>query len=239
MFRIKSNQVYASEIAEFLNNELQGEDFIVEEPCSIQHPKSNAVTFIFAEQYLKAEINIKPLLVICPLDLREVNLPCSIIFSKNPKVDFIKVINEFFIERLPHRIHPSAIIEKNAKIGQNVGIGAHSYLGPDVNIGKDTYIGCNVVITGEVEIGRHCVIKDNATIGSEAFSFWYDESGVPIHFPQVGKIVIGDNVWVGSNSTVERQALGETVICDHVKIDDLVQIGHGAVIGEKSQICAA
>jgi UDP-3-O-[3-hydroxymyristoyl] glucosamine N-acyltransferase len=239
MYRIKQNQVYASEIAEFLNTELSGEDFIVTEPCSVIDAKPNALTFIFNKQFLDRRKDVRPLLVICPPDLRSEQLPFSVIFSKNPKVDFIKVINEFFIEKLPHKIHPTAVIEKGARIGENVGIGSHSFIGPDVRIGKDTLIGCNVVITGTVSIGKNCVIKDNATIGSEAFSFWYDESGVPIHFPQVGKIVIGDYVWIGSNSTVERQALGETVIENHVKVDDLVQIGHGAVIGEKSQVCAA
>jgi UDP-3-O-[3-hydroxymyristoyl] glucosamine N-acyltransferase len=236
---MKQNQVYASEIAEFLNAELSGDDFTVREPCSVTNLKKDALTFIYNKKYMNLDTQVRPILVICPLELRGESLAYSAIFTSNPKVSFIKVINEFFVEKLPHRIHPTAVIEPGAKIGENVGIGAHAFIGSEVEIRKDTLIGCNVVMTGDVRVGRNCVIKDNATIGSESFSFWYDEEDTPIHFPQIGKIIIGDYVWIGSNSTVERQALGETVIEDHVKIDDLVQIGHGSVIGERSQVTAA
>lgn len=254
IYKLKKNQIYASEIAEFLNLPHCGEDFIVDEPRSLSNLKPHCVSFLFDIKYFAGmDKTVHPILLIAPPEIysgiedesddilvgKYLYEPSAMIFSKNPKVDFIKVMNEFFTEEYPHKIHVTSVIEcQPENLGSNLNIGPHSCIGPNVKIGKNTYIGANVSIAGDVIIGKDCVIKDGAVIGSESFSFWYDENRVPIHFPQIGRIIIGNSVWIGANSTVERQALGETVIHDQVKIDDLVQIGHGSIIGEGSQIAA-
>ena len=239
MFVLKKNQIYASEIAEFLNNRLYGEDFLVKGPCSLNWQKSESFTFATSSEYLKKiSINIRPLLIICPIDLKDEKISFSAIYSKNPRLDFVKTVQEFFTEEMSHKIHPKSIIESGAKIGENVAIGAHSIIDPEVEIMENTFIGRNVVISGQIKIGKNCVIKDNATIGSEGFSFVYNETDIPIHLSQIGQIIIGNHVWIGSNSTIERPGLDATIIEDHVKIDDLVQIGHDCIIGEKTQITA-
>jgi len=244
MFRLISNNVSASKIAAFLNEKLHGEEFQICKPCSFIKLSENCVTYATNQKNTERIIKkvkkskIKNLLVICPLEMKGKNLPFTAVFSLNPRLGFIKIIRRFFVREIPPKISSKAIIEKEAKIGSNVSIGSCSYVGQDVTIGDSTIIGKNVVINGKVNIGKHCLIKDNTTIGSEGFSFEYDEDDIPIHFPQMGKILIGNHVWIGSNSTIERPALDETIIEDHVKIDDLVHISHNCLIGEKTLIIA-
>ena len=102
---------------------------------------------------------------------------------------------------------------------------------------KELMMRSNDGDTGKVSIGRRCVIKANSTVGSEGFSFIFDKNKLE-HFPQIGGITIGDDVWIGANSTIERAALDDTVIEEGVKVDDLVQIGHNTRIGKFSQITA-
>jgi UDP-3-O-[3-hydroxymyristoyl] glucosamine N-acyltransferase len=232
MYILKPNKIYASEIAEFLNSKLIGKDFIVTEPSSIKNPKKNTV--IYAKDAKMVPTNLKSVLVICPKG--KVSAPY--IPSNNPRLDFIRIVSEFFVDEGKHIIDERAVIEMGAKLGYNIGIGVNAYIGSEVSINDNTIIGKNVVISGKVDIGKNCVIKDNATIGSEGFGFEYDDDDIPQHFPQIGKIVIGNNVWIGSNSTVERPAMDETIIEDHVKIDDLVQIGHNCIVGKGSLITA-
>lgn len=240
MYSIKDNKVYASEIAKLLNYGLCGKDFLVTGFCALDSPRQGCVTFSKTSEYLLSnKPNVAgPLLVICSRDINDKDYPFSIIHSHNPKLSFIRVIEEFFAEKPPNRIHPQAIIDKDAKISTNVAIGANSIIGKDVEIGANTIIMRNVVISGKVRIGENCVIKDNSTIGSEAFNFERDEAGTPIHFPQLGEIIIGNFVWLGSNSTIERPPINETVIKDYVQIDDLVQVGHDCNIGQGTTVAA-
>jgi UDP-3-O-[3-hydroxymyristoyl] glucosamine N-acyltransferase len=237
MFKLKKPEIYASEIAEFINTKLFGLDFIVREPAFISHIKENTFSFLQTEDNIN-NINIpNESLVIC-LSSLTLNLNCSYIFSKNPKLDFIRVINEFFVEIESYKISKSAIIHPNAIIAQNVSIGEHCVIGQDTVIGDNTQILNNVVIGGRVEIGNNCIIKDNSTIGSEGYEFVIDEDGFPIHYPHIGKIIIGNNVWIGSNSTIESAAINDTLIMNHVKIDDLVQIGSGCTIENGCMVTA-
>jgi UDP-3-O-[3-hydroxymyristoyl] glucosamine N-acyltransferase len=239
VYILKPNKIYASEIAEFLNSRLVGEDFIVTTPCSLANMKKDCVTYVKNRDYLEKlrAGDSGHVLAIMPEESTGKQDGVSIILSKTPRLDFIKVIQEFFIDEMKHEISGRAIIEKGAILGKNVAIGANSLIGSEVKIMDNTIIGTNVVIQGKVDIGKNCVIKDNSTIGSEGFGFEYDED-IPLHFPQIGKITIGNNVWIGSNSTIERPALDETILEDHVKVDDLVQIGHHCVVGEGSLITA-
>ena len=145
---------------------------------------------------------------------------------------------EFFSqEEFKTGIHKTAIIEKNSIIGKDVYIGPHCYIGNDVKIGNNTKILHNTCIYGKTEIGSNSIIKSNTTIGSEGFGFTYTGDEL-FHLPHIGSIVIGDNVWIGSNSTVEKSHIDQTVIEDHVKIDDLVHIGHNTIIKKFTQITA-
>ena len=155
----------------------------------------------------------------------------------------------------PIGIHPSSIIGQNCKIDTNVSIGANVVLGDNVTVEQATIIGANTVI-GEnctiaarcelkanvtlcdsVSIGEACIIHSGAVIGCDGFGN-AQENGYWYKIPQLGGVRIGDNVEIGANTTIDRGALGDTIIEDGVRIDNLVQIAHNVFIGAHTAIAA-
>jgi len=231
MYRIKKFEVWASEIAGFLNCELVGNDFLIDGPSHIRVEGPRKVA---SDPSKGPDKNI--------LLLAE-NPPagecCSAyLLTPRPELSLGYVLREFFASKSVHTIHATAVISEEATIGRNVKIGPHAVIGADVVIGDNTIIMSNVVINGPVTVGKNCVIKDGAVIGSEGWGFVGDDDGVPFHPPQLGKVVIEDNVWLGSNSTIERAMIAETHISSNVKIDDLVHVGGAVHIGRRCMITA-
>lgn len=241
MYEQIENACYASEIAEFLRSPLRGADCVVLEPRSVNSLRDNCVIFvdnIWCKDFDYGQLDrYREVVMITDRDVAA-QTPCPFILTPSPRVDFIRVLNRFFVRPNPAGSHPSAVVEHGAVIGGGVSIGAHAFVGAEVEVGEGTSIHQNAVISGKVRIGRRCVIKANATVGSEGFSFVFDRDNNLEHFPQIGEIVIGDEVWIGANATVERGTLDETRIGDGVKIDDLVQVGHNVRIGKNTRIAA-
>ena len=249
MFKERKTKISVKKIAEFLKSDYDGDDFEITSISSMNNIKNNSLLFYSeltnfkfkikdnVEYDLKKLDKYENIAIISTYDIKKkTNIP--IIFSENPRLDFQRVVKEFFTDdEFKPGIHASAIIESNVKIGDNVYVGPNCYIAKDVVIGDNTKILANTVISGVTEIGRNCVISSNCTIGSEGFGFSYNETEF-IHFNHMGKISIGDNVWIGSNCTVEKSQLDQTSIDDHVKIDDLVHISHNVKIKKFSQITA-
>lgn len=240
MYRLKKPKIHSSEVAGLINKDLVGKNIIVTMPASFDELISNCFICITSQdKYDLSKINDREdILVITDIDFRESKVKFPYIVTINPKLDFIKAVNEYFIVWDEIKIAESAKIHSNAKIGRNVSIGENVVIGPDVSIGENSRILNNVVITNQVNIGNNCTIKHNSTIGSEGFDFEIDKFGVPIHYPHIGKISIGDNVWVGANSSIECGKIKDTIIENDVKIDDLVQLGYNCRIGERTLITA-
>jgi len=229
----------AEEIAKFLDKTLHGKNLIIKKVSDIEECEPGDL--IWCRSYTKERVNIinqcQPALVICPEDTAPF-IKVPYICSSNPKLDFIRVLSFCLKPDKPVGIHETAIIYPGAKIGKNAYIGPYSIIGPQVEVGDDCIIGPHVLIEGIVKIGKRFSIKSNSSVGGQGFSFVRDERGVPLHFPHIGKIIIGDDVWMGSSSTIERGGLGTTTICDNVKIDDLVQLGHNITVGKNTCIAA-
>lgn len=153
-----------------------------------------------------------------------------LIVVKNPKRALAKVGNAFFVERPQPGIHPTAIIDAQAKIGDDVYIGPYSVIGK-ASIGAGCVIDSNVRIYDGVILGKGCDIKAGAVLGGAGFGFEKDEDGNRFRFPQVGRLIIGDDVEVGANTCIDRGALSDTVIGDHTKINNLCHIAHNNKIG--------
>jgi UDP-3-O-[3-hydroxymyristoyl] glucosamine N-acyltransferase len=152
-------------------------------------------------------------------------------------------------------IHPSAVIEPSAKIGDNVYIGPYSYIGencsigsgcsiyPSVYIGDNSKIGDNCVLYAGVKvyhecvIGNECVIHAGAVIGSDGFGF-APSAGEYSKIPQLGNVILEDNVEIGANTAVDRATMGSTIIRKGVKLDNLIQIGHNVEVGENTVMAA-
>lgn len=185
---------------------------------------------------------------------RDRNLPW--VSVKDPRLAFARAIALFYQPfHLPPGIHPTAVIDKSATLGNEVAIGAHVVIGakvtlgdhvcihpnvviyPGAIIGSGTVLHANCVIHERTQIGNDCVIHSGAAIGSEGFGFVPTETGwEKMH--QSGITVLEDGVEIGCNSTVDRPAVGETRVGRHSKIDNLVHIAHGCQIGEAVAMAA-
>lgn len=134
------------------------------------------------------------------------------------------------------RVDETAVISGGAVIGDGARIGPHVHVGPGVVLGDECVIEAGVTLTHAI-LGRRVRILAGARIGQAGFGFAESESGL-VRVPQLGRVVIGDDVEIGANSTIDRGALGDTVIGQGVKIDNLVQIGHNVRIGDNCVIAA-
>ncbi len=131
-------------------------------------------------------------------------------------------------------IAPLAVVGERVTIGERVIIESGAVIGDDVQIGDDCVIKANVTIYKECMVGSRVIIHSGTVVGSDGYGYATDERGCHIKRPQVGIVRIEDDVEIGANCTIDRAAYGETVIKRGVKIDNLVQIGHNAVIGENT-----
>ena len=133
-------------------------------------------------------------------------------------------------------VEPGAVIGKEAEIGQGTTIAAGSVIGYRVHIGRDCYIGPNAVLTHAL-IGNRVTIHAGAAIGQDGFGFALGRTA-HLKVPQIGRVIIQDDVEIGANTTIDRGALRDTIIGEGTKIDNLVQIGHNVVIGRHCIIVA-
>src|SRR5215831_3721424 len=127
-------------------------------------------------------------------------------------------------------IGPAVIIEAGAEVGAGCAIEAGSYVGRGVQIGKGTRLYPGVRVMDECTLGASCIVHSGAVIGADGFGF-APFAGTWIKIPQTGRVVIGDDVEIGANTTIDRGTMGDTVIEDDVKIDNQVQVGHNCRIG--------
>jgi UDP-3-O-[3-hydroxymyristoyl] glucosamine N-acyltransferase LpxD len=154
------------------------------------------------------------------------------ILSNSPRLDFARALA--WIDGQHGIARPTAppVIHPTAKIGRGV------VLGNGVTIGANTIIHHNVVIGDGVIVGERCVVKSCAVIGEDGFGFERDEQGLPVRLVHLGTVVIGNDVEIGSLTTVCRGTLGDTVIEDHAKIDDHVHIAHNVKVRRAAMIIA-
>lgn len=153
----------------------------------------------------------------------------------NPKVCLAQIGNHFFADRYTPGIHPTAIVDPEAKIGENVYIGPYCVIGK-ATIGDGTIIESNVRIYDCVVMGKNCNVKNGAVLGGAGFGFEKDADGNRFRFPQIGSLIMGDDVEVGGNTCIDRGALSDTIIGNHTKINNLCHIAHNNIIGENVEI---
>ena len=157
---------------------------------------------------------------------------------QKPYAALAEILDRFFNTRhVPQGISPQASIARSAKLDRNVSVGAFCTIGEDVEIGEDTLIYPNVSIYDGSKIGKRCILHSGVVIGSDGFGFTQVD-GRHRKIPQIGIARVEDDVEIGANSCVDRAALGETVIGEGTKIDNLVQVGHNVRIGKHCLLVA-
>lgn len=175
--------------------------------------------------------------------------------SDLPYRSFALIVQAFYPEpAVEPGVHPAASIDPSARIGEGARIDAGAVIGPDVEIGEGCWIGANTVVDRAVRVGPRTRVGPNVTlsfcligadcrilagvrIGTRGFGFAMDQRG-HIDLPQLGRVVVGDGVEIGANTTIDRGMGGDTRIEDGAKIDNLVQIGHNVTVGRGGVLCA-
>jgi UDP-3-O-[3-hydroxymyristoyl] glucosamine N-acyltransferase len=161
----------------------------------------------------------------------------TLIQVASPRLAFIRLLQRYFTAAPDYGIHPTAIIDPKARIGDNVFIGPYSCIG-ECQIGEETIIHGNVHIYSKTTIGRRVTIDAGTVIGTDGFGFERNEKGELEKFPQIGGVVIEDDVEIGSNVSIDRGTLGNTIIGRGTKIDNLCHIAHNVNIGRHCVIIA-
>ena len=188
-------------------------------------------------EYIK---NSKAPIILCELSLheeiQEIDNKC-LIFVANPKLTFIRIVEKFFSNRPLPGIHETAIIHQEAEISPLCHIGPGNYIGK-CKIGKGSVIYGNCYIYDNTIIGENVTVHAGTVIGADGFGYQRNEKGEFERFPHIGGVIIMNNVDIGSNTSIDRGALGNTIIEEGAKIDNLVHIAHNVRIGRHSAVIA-
>lgn len=142
------------------------------------------------------------------------------------------------VPRIPASVEvgANAVVEAGAEIGENVVIGPGCVVGADARIGQGTRLSASAVIYADCWIGDDCLIHSGAVIGADGFGFARTLDRKWVKIPQIGRVVIGNGVEIGANTTIDRGTLDDTVIGDGVKLDNQIQIGHNVRIGDNTAV---
>jgi len=243
------------EIAELLGGELAGgPDIEIKGTAGISDAKDGDITFLSTARLIKECIESKASAVIVKESVSEINKPQLKV--SNPQYAFARLLEHFYVKPfIASGISYKAYVSGKAKIGESVSIYPMAYVSDGVSVGNKTVIHPGVFIGENSSIGDECIIYPNVTIrenlkvgnrviihsgaviGSDGFGYVI-EKGIHYKIPQVGGVIIGDNVEIGANATIDRATTGNTIIGSGTKIDNLVHIAHNVKIGENSVIAA-
>lgn len=244
------------QLAEHIGGKLHGDpDCEITGVASLNKATSGELCFLADSRYKKHLANTSASAVILPESLLG-DCPVNAIVADVPDVAYVHAIKLISPEEtLPSGIHPSAIIGDNCTIHATAWIGPHvtieegvtieagCYIGSGTSIGKnskigrDSYLAANVSIYHGTVIGERALIHSSAVIGADGFGFANDK-GKWLRIPQLGRVRIGNDVEIGSNTTVDRGAIEDTVLEDGVKLDNLIHIAHNVHVGEHTAMAA-
>ena len=233
--------VKIEEIVSFLGDKIIGvdgpvQDVFIDNLAEVERVTESTLDWIKPSKSNKQEIAEQSKARVLLVDKSVTSITGkTLIYVKNPKVALAEVGNHFFVEAWQPGIHPTAIIHPEANIGKECFVGPYCIIGKAV-IGDHCYIDSHVRIYDGVEIGHDCVIKAGAVLGGAGFGYERDEDGNKFRFPQLGQLIMGDYVEVGSNTCIDRGALADTVIGDYTKINNLCHIAHNNKIGKNVTI---
>ncbi|AQT69058.1 UDP-3-O-acylglucosamine N-acyltransferase [Anaerohalosphaera lusitana] len=236
------------ELAEHVDGKVAGDpDLVVESVGTLENAEPNQITFLSNKKYLPL---LKTTSAGAVITSEETDSPASLLIAEDPYYAFMQIL----VLIHGHRKHPStgiserafiaesanvgegtqiahgATVSENVKIGNNCTIYPNAFIGPDASVGDDCIIYPNVVIYDNTRVGDRVIIQANATIGVDGFGF-ATHNGEHHKIPQIGRVILEDDVEIGANGSIERGTLDDTVIGKGTKIGDMVAIGHGTRVG--------
>lgn len=240
------------ELAEHLGCRLEGDgDLSITRVASLDQAGPGDVSFFSNPKYARILAATRAAAVIAADD---VVVPGGVaaLRTREPYVAFARALARLHPQPTPPvGVHPTAVVEAGTVLGQDVSIGpyvwigagavigartvirAHATVGEGAVLGDDCLLHPHVSIRERVTLGHRVVVQDHAVIGSDGFGFAADSSGTMLKIPQVGTVIVGDDVEIGASTAVDRPPIGATVIGRGTKVDNLVQIAHGVELGER------
>ncbi len=249
----------AQSIAELLGGLVEGDKAVkVNDISKIEEGKPGTLTFLANPKYTKYIYSTQASIVIVANDFKpEETLKSTLIRVENPYQAFATLLDTIHNNgKFVPEISPDAYVDESAEVDASSLIGAFSYLGKNVRIGKNTkifpqvYIGDNVVIGDncilyagvkvfeKCLVGNGCIIHGNTVLGSDGFGFVQNTDENNKKVPQIGNVILEDNVEIGANVTIDRATMGSTIIRKGAKLDNLIQIAHNVEIGENTMIAS-
>ncbi|NDV45849.1 UDP-3-O-(3-hydroxymyristoyl)glucosamine N-acyltransferase [Paludibacter sp. 221] len=249
----------AQQIAEYLKGEIQGDKSTkVHDFSKIEDGKPGTLSFLSNPKYSQYIYDSKASIILVNKDFEpEKEVSATLIRVDNAYESLAQLLS--LVEQFTPKktgISSLAVVSSSAVIGENAYIAPYAYIGDNVVIGKDARIHSHVCIEDDTKIGdsttiysgatvyKKCIIGNNCTIhagaviGGDGFGFAPTEDGSYKKIPQMGNVILEDNVDIGCNATVDRATLGSTIIRKGVKIDNLVQIAHNVEVGENTAIAS-
>ena len=230
----------ARQIADFIGGKVEGnEQATVHTFAKIEEGQEGAITFLSNPKYTQYIYDTKATIVLVNEDLQlEHPVSCTLIRVKNA-YECVAKLMQMYAQSLPKKtgVDPLAFVSPSAQIGKDVYIGPFTYVGEGVKIGDGTRIYPNVTIYDGSQIGKNVTIHAGAVIGADGFGFAPNTDGYE-KIPQLGIVIIEDNVEIGANTCVDRSTMGQTIIHKGVKLDNLIQVAHNCEIGENTVMSA-
>jgi UDP-3-O-[3-hydroxymyristoyl] glucosamine N-acyltransferase len=249
----------AQQIADAVGARIEGDaNARVKWVKSVASADADALVFVDDPKLLPEALASNAAMIVAGEFAAESATKATLLIAEQPKLAFARAAALLHDQPRHHLgVHPSAVVDSTAQIGNYVSIGPHTVVSAEATIGDHCVIGPNCFIGDGVRLGIACVLKANVTIyphtslglsvivhagavlGSDGFGYVPDRTtGKYEKFPQIGTLTIGDDVEIGANSTIDRGALDGTVIEDGVKIDNLVHVGHNVRVGRNVVIAA-
>ncbi len=236
--------------------ELRGDpDALVERVAPLQDAGPGSISFLANPRYRRHLAHTRATAVVIDA-ASAAECPGNVLVAKNPYAAYARIAQLLYPEQAVEggrhptaivepgaevdetaRVGPNAYIARGARVGRRVDVGPGSVVLGGVEIGDDSRLVARVTLCRDVRIGERCILQPGCVIGADGFGHARDSGGY-VKVPQVGAVIIGNDVEVGSNSTIDCGAIGNTVIEDGVKIDNLVQVGHNVRIGAHTVIAA-
>ncbi len=253
-------QFTLAQIAQITGAELAADTgAVITRLCALDEAQPGGICYVTKLEKPEQLKDLAASALLVPQQAKEMDLPFkgTLLYAKDPEWAFILLMKYIDAARTKHTpgIHPTAVISPNARLGKNVSVGAYTVIEEGVTIGDETvifpqcYIGKNVTIGQhgyiypQVVIREDCVLKDyvilqaGAKIGADGFGFTFHD-GRHQKIPQIGNVVLGNDVEIQANTCIDRAKISSTVIGDNTKIDNLVQVGHNVRVGQSSIFCA-
>jgi len=248
--------ITVKEIADFVGGKIYGDEtFTISNVSRIFEAKENDLSFLYIPTYEKHLLTTKASVILIKPSITKTRDDLIYIEVDKPDIALQKVVIKYFTSPISFSgiddsasIDPTAKLGNNVTIGKNVVISKNSVIGDNsvvhhnsvilenTSVGSNSLIYPNVTVTHDNVIGNNVIIHSGTVIGSDGFGYFPNDKGEFTKVPQIGNVVLEDNVEIGSNVSIDRAAMGSTIIKEGAKIDNLVQIGHNVEIGKHTSL---